>query len=100
MEKSPLIYADFMKCDDKNRLVLVCCGTFNDLAEHAITLREGMKLVFYSDDADDNGNQDDLLVEGIVELDLEKERWTAKINWDEIKNISRLTATEKERLKI
>ncbi len=59
-----------------------------------------MKLVFYSDDADDNGNQDDLLVEGIVELDLEKERWTAKINWDEIKNISRLTATEKERLKI
>ena len=87
-----------MKCDDKGRLVLVCRGTFNDLAKHNIMLEEGMKLVFYNDDADDAGNRDDLVVEGKVEYDKEKERWTARIIWDDIKNISQLSAEEKKKL--
>ena len=45
MKKPILIYADFMKCDDEGRLVLVCYGTHKDLEEHKITLEEGIKLV-------------------------------------------------------
>jgi len=54
-----------------------------------------MKLVFYNDDGDNNGNQDDLVIEGIVGYDKENDRWTAKISWDDIKNVSQLSLEEK-----
>ncbi len=95
-----LIYADFMKCDDKNRLQLVCFGTFNDLEKHKIQLAEGLRLTFYNDDEDDFGNRDDLVVEGITEFDNANNRWTAKIVWNDIKNISQLNNAEKIRLGI
>ncbi len=92
-----LIYADFMKSDDQNRLVLTCFGTHRDLEKQNIVLSEGLELVFYNDDADDDGNPDDLVVSGVVEYDKEKERWTADIDWDEIKNISQLSLEEKQK---
>jgi hypothetical protein len=100
MKKPIQIYADFMKMDDNGRLVLVCRGTFKDLEENNIELDEGMKLTFYNEDEDNNGNRDDLVVKGIIEYDKEKERWTAKINWDEIRNISQLSSNEKKNLGI
>ena len=100
MKKLVLIYADFMKCDDEGRLILTCYGTHRDLEENNITLKEGITLSFYNEDEDDDGNQDDLFVEGIIQYDEAKERWTAKINWDEIKNISQLSAEEKKKLAI
>src|SRR5258707_15559319 len=39
-------------------------GTYDDLKEAGVTLLEGMKLHFYDDDADEQGNPDDLLFEG------------------------------------
>lgn len=94
----PLIYADFMKNDYENRLLLTCIGTYKDLEKYNISLKDGLKLVFYNEDEDDNGNRDDLVVEGIVEYDKENERWAARIVWDEITNISKLS--EKEKLKL
>lgn len=46
MKTPVLIFADFMKCDYENRLQLVCLGTFRDLEENNLTLKEGMKLFF------------------------------------------------------
>ena len=86
--------------DDEGRLVLSCLGTHKDLTENRVTLKEGMKLVFYTDDEDDEGKSDDLVVEGTIERDAEKNRWVARINWDEIKNISRLSRAEKKQLGI
>ena len=100
MQQRILIYADFMKCDFENRLLLTCFGTHRDLAENNITLEDGMKIVFYNDDSDDTGNRDDLVVEGIVEYDKNNQRWAARIDWNQIKNISRLSAEEKEKLQI
>ncbi len=97
MTETKFIYADFMKCDYENRLILTCLGTHKDLAEHKITLKDGRKLSFYNDDADDFGNEDNLVVQGIVEYDKTHERWVATINWDEIKNISKLSTEEKEK---
>jgi hypothetical protein len=92
------IYADFMKIDNEGRLVLTCLGTHKDLEKHNTSLKDGLKLVFYNDDEDDNGNPDNLVVGGIVEYDNNKERWIANINWDEIKNISKLSVEEKQKL--
>ena len=93
-----LIYADFMKCDCENRLLLTCRGTHQDLEKHNIRLKDGLKLVFYNEDEDDDGNRDDLVVEGVVQYDTNNQRWAAKINWDDIKNISKLSIEEKQKL--
>ena len=87
-----------MKCDDENRHPLVCQGTIKDLAENNIILGEGMKLVFYNEDEDENGNRDDLVVEGIIEYDKVNKRYAARIIWEDIKNISKLSAEESVKL--
>ncbi|MGI8467176.1 MAG: hypothetical protein ACR2N3_01865 [Pyrinomonadaceae bacterium] len=96
MTETRFIYADFMKNDFENRLVLTCLGTFRDLAKYDITLRDGMKLSFYNEDEDELGNKDNLVVQGIVKYDKIHERWIAIINWDKIKNVSKLSIEEKE----
>jgi hypothetical protein len=96
----PLIYADFMKVSKSGRLKLVCLGTVRDMSKHGLEFSEGMKLTFYNEDEDSNGNSDDLVVEGIVEFDGSDDCWIARIDWDEIKNISKLSPTERERLGI
>ena len=95
-----MIYADFMKMDDKARLLLTCFGTHKDLEEQEIILKDGLSLVFYNEDEDDNGDRDDLVVQGIVRRNTGKNIWVAEIDWNEIKNISRLTFDEKQRMKI
>jgi hypothetical protein len=47
-------------------------GTFADLKEAGITPEEGLRLQFYNDDADDEGNPDDLLFDGIVHFQPER----------------------------
>ena len=69
MKEPVLIYADFMKIDFEGRLILICHGTFKDLAKHNIVIEEGKKYVFYNEDEDNDGNRDDLVVEGTAEYD-------------------------------
>src|SRR5688500_7116341 len=76
----PRIYADYGKTDDFGRLILICNGTIRDLEHQGIILEEGLALTFYTDDADDFGNSDDLLVDGIVVYNKEAERWVAAID--------------------
>ena len=94
------IYADFVKMDYESRLVLTCTGTRNDLETQNIILEDGMRLVFYNHDEDEAGNSDNLVVEDIVGYDKGKQRWVANINWDEIKNISKLSFQDKQKLGI
>ena len=87
-----------MKSDYENRYPLVCQGTIKDLNENKIVLEEGMKLIFYNEDEDENGNRDDLVVEGTIEYDKENEIYAARIVWEDIKNISQLSTEEKIKL--
>ena len=89
------IYADFMKSDATNRLVLTCLGTQKDLEKYGVSLKDGLTLVFYNDDEDTEGKRDDLLVKGVVEYDSVNERWVAIIDWNAIKNASELSEDEK-----
>lgn len=88
MKDGAKVYADFQKVDDEGRLILTCAGTVRDLARHRIELTEGLVLTFYSDDADDEGKPDDLLVEGTVQYDESAGRWVALIDRDAIKHAS------------
>jgi hypothetical protein len=50
-------------------------GTLQDIALNDIRLEEGVRLSFYCEDADDAGKPDDLLFEGTVHFDSEKQQW-------------------------
>jgi hypothetical protein len=71
----PRIYVDFQKTDDEGRLRLVCVGTRNDIAQQGVVLREGLQVLFYCDDVDDQENPDDLEVMGKVTFDSAQNEW-------------------------
>jgi hypothetical protein len=58
------------------------------LERQGIELREGMTLTLYTDDADDEGQSDELLAEGVVHYDKVEQCWVAAINWQAIRHAS------------
>jgi hypothetical protein len=85
---TPRVYADFQNLDDENRLRLTCAGTRRDLEQQGIKLREGLALTLYTDDANDEGQPDELLAEGVVHYDEAAKCWVAAIDWQAIRHAS------------
>ncbi|HTU91429.1 MAG TPA: hypothetical protein VMF69_15210 [Gemmataceae bacterium] len=90
----PKIYADFHNLDDSNRVRLTCAGTLADLSRQGIELREGLRLTLYMDDADDCGQPDELLADGVAHYHSEEQSWVASVDWDTVRHASE----EKEQL--
>jgi hypothetical protein len=84
----PKIYADFHNADAQGRLRLNCVGTLEDLARQQVALREGLVLTLYADDADDAGQPDELLVDGVVAYSETERTWVAAIDWTAIRHAS------------
>jgi hypothetical protein len=82
------VYADFQNLDKQNRLRLTCAGTHRDLERLGITLREGLALTLYTDDANDAGQPDELLAEGVVQYNEAEKCWVAAIDWQAIRHAS------------
>jgi hypothetical protein len=76
----PRVYADFQKLDDEGRAILICHGTHEDLERLGIQLVEGLAVVLYDDDADDQGNPDDLENDAVVEWCPKLKCWTARFD--------------------
>jgi hypothetical protein len=85
---TPRIYADFQNLDDDNRLRLTCAGTRRDLQRLGIELKEGMAVTLYSDDANDQGQPDELLAEGVVHYNQAEKCWVAAIDWQALRHAS------------
>jgi hypothetical protein len=85
---TPRVYADFQNLDDHNRLRLTCAGTQQDLARQTIELREGLVVTFYTDDADDAGQPDELRIDGIVQYNHEESCWVAAVDWTKLRHAS------------
>ena len=88
--KEPRVYADFHNADPEGRLRLNCVGTTKDLARKQVVLRPGVLLRLYSDDADKEGNSDDLEVSGVVEYSEPEQCWVARVDWNAIRHASEL----------
>lgn len=84
----PRIYADFHNADPQGRLRLNCVGTIEDLARQNVELQVGIILTLYSDDVDDEGQLDELHVEGVVSFSEEEQCWVAAIDWSAIRHAS------------
>src|SRR5262249_32660647 len=65
-------------------------GTIQEIAATGIKLEEGALLSFYCDDADDAGKRDDLIFEGTLHFDPEKQQWYALIDESSYRHASNL----------
>lgn len=76
------IYVDFNELVDENTVLLSKDDTQMDSDGNIITFYEGMRVSIYSDDLDDNGEEDNLIAEGIaVKRDLsDYGRWK-NVKW-------------------
>ena len=80
MKPPSRVYVDFMKTDAQGRILLVCIGTKRDLHNQGITLAEGMALNVYSDDANERGERDDLVADGVVQYNAEAKEWVLAVD--------------------
>lgn len=88
MNATARVYADFQNLDDFNRLKLTCAGTLEDLRRQGIELREGLALSFYTDDADDAAQPDELRAEGVVHYNEAEHCWVAAVDWNAVRHAS------------
>jgi hypothetical protein len=49
-----------------------------------------LRLTFYTDDADDRGQPDDLIVEGVVDFDEGEQIWVGQVDWKSLRHLSEL----------
>ncbi len=70
------------------QLLLTCRGTFTDLNRQGLSLIDGLEATFYMDDANENGDYDELEADGVVHFDRDKQVWVAVIDWDLIRHAS------------
>ncbi len=84
----PRVYADFHNLDDANRLRLTCRGTTEDLRRLGIQLQDGLALTFYMDDADNEGQPDEILVDGEVSYHAAEQCWVARVDWSTVRHAS------------
>ena len=85
---NPKIYADFHNADPQGRVRLNCIGTIEDLTKQRVELRDGLNLTLYSDDANEQGQLDELSVDGVVGYSEEERVWVATIDWAGIRHAS------------
>jgi hypothetical protein len=96
----PRVYADFQNLADVDRLKLTCVGTRRDLARLGLELEEGLALTLYTDDADDDGRSDDLLVDGVVRFHQGEQCWTAEVDWNSLRHASEQKQAEASAAKL
>lgn len=88
MMGEPRVQVDLMKTDAQRRVVLTTVGTRRDLERYGIELEEGLLLHLYTDDADEDGNRDDIVFDGVVHYDQDESRWVATIDWGALRHES------------
>jgi hypothetical protein len=84
----PRLYADFQNLDDENRIRLNTVGTLRDLSRLGIELAVGMEITLYTDDADESGQPDDLMVDATVQYSSNDNNWVAAADWSSLRHAS------------
>jgi hypothetical protein len=82
----PRIYADFQISHCFGSVPLCNRGTLADLERFHITLRDGMKIILYTEDADEEGEQDLLLVDAVAEQ--HANGWVATVDWSTMRSVA------------
>ena len=79
--KKPMLYVDFNEMLESNLVLLSAGDTKTDSRGEVVSLREGLEVVVYMDDMDDNGNIDNLVASGVVERNTSTTGWAGHVKW-------------------
>lgn len=82
-----------MRFDQEDRLKLDCPGTTRALARHKIVLKDGLRLLVYGEDLDDDQLIDDLVAVGVVRA-VNGDEWVAEVEGGEFRHVSELNQDE------
>ena len=63
----PRIYVDFHEMVEADLVLLSKTDTKKDSSGAMVQLHEGLRVYVYMDDADEHGNPDNLIADGVVE---------------------------------
>lgn len=86
---TPRLFADFNDLLELgNRVRLDTVGAREDLTKQALTLEEGMALVVYDHDLNDEGERDDLVADAVAHWDSGLNAWVAIIDRSTVRNES------------
>jgi hypothetical protein len=86
---SPPIWADFNSLDRQGRVRLGKPGTQKDLARYGVTLVEGLPVLAFDYDGNDQDETDDLLAIGIAVFDGAADEWVLA-DWEPCTHYSQL----------
>ena len=73
------VYCDYHGLVEDDTYALNTMGSHRDLERLGVEPTVGLSLTFYMDDADADGNPDDLLVDGVLDR-LEPWGWVARVD--------------------
>lgn len=90
------IWVDFMKADGTGRIWLTTIGTQRDLKRLGIQIQEGLPLKLWTDDLDEAGKEDNLIVDGVAHFYEEAGVWVALVDWNDVHHESESGACDAE----
>lgn len=90
---SPPVWADFNRFDQFDHIKLDCPGTVKALDHYGIALKEGLRLLLYDVDLDDDRLIDDLVAVAVVKA-VDDGVWVADIEENAFRHVSELDIIE------
>jgi len=67
---------------------LICAGTLKEITGKGIKLKDGLHLLIWSEDQDDDGKADNLIVEAVVKFSDVDKCWVAQFDYAQLKHES------------
>jgi hypothetical protein len=80
--KEARIYVDFNEMLEDNLVLLSKTDIKKDSQGNEIMLYEGLKVKIYEDNLNDSDEEDNLIAEGVVELNISTESWAKAAKWN------------------
>lgn len=83
----PRIYTDFMMHDGDGRVIVFMNGKDHP-SKMPIPFRNGLEVILYSDDSDDDGKSDDLEVDAVLEYNEAHRYWVGIYDKTKFRHVS------------
>jgi hypothetical protein len=77
----PIFYVDFNEMVERDLVLLSRFDNAVDRYGNEVLLFSGMEVDIYSDDVDEQGNADDLIASGRVEINTKRDEWSSHVKW-------------------
>lgn len=79
--QKPMLYVDFNEMLESNLVLLSPADEKADVHGEAILLCEGLEVTVCMEDTDNTGNVDNLVANGVVEMNRSTASWAVHVKW-------------------